>query len=278
FPSGDYLVDVLRQAMDLLTPGGRIYVGDVRNLKLLRCFATAIAAYQPSDDAAAADESLQWRINQNIHLETELLLDPDFFAGLKEDITDIAGVDIQLKRGWSHNELTRYRYEVVLHKQGTATVSVGQSPLLAWGKDIGGLEDLKGQLLTKRPAQVRIGAVPNPRLSGELDTLRTVWSTNSPELPATDLSTATGNGVEPEAFHALGGACGYRVATTWSSMAADGSCYDVVLIAPETIDTQAPTDIYLAQGVARSVAANKPSSMRYSKTLNQALRAHLARQ
>ena len=43
FPSAGYLLDVLDKVLGLLVPGGAVYMGDVRNLALLREFATGVA-------------------------------------------------------------------------------------------------------------------------------------------------------------------------------------------------------------------------------------------
>ena len=42
FPSAGYLLDVLAVAMGLLAPGGALFIGDVRNLSLLREFTTGM--------------------------------------------------------------------------------------------------------------------------------------------------------------------------------------------------------------------------------------------
>ncbi len=44
FPSIEYLTTVINGAMELLAPGGALFVGDVRNLRLARTFHTEIAA------------------------------------------------------------------------------------------------------------------------------------------------------------------------------------------------------------------------------------------
>ena len=44
FPDIGYLADVLRQAAALVVPGGAVFVGDVRNLRLLRAFRAAVLA------------------------------------------------------------------------------------------------------------------------------------------------------------------------------------------------------------------------------------------
>ena len=46
--------------------------------------------------------------------EKELLADPEFFTVLaRAQAGAVSGVDIRLKRGGHHNELTRYRYDVI---------------------------------------------------------------------------------------------------------------------------------------------------------------------
>ncbi|GAH91521.1 unnamed protein product, partial [marine sediment metagenome] len=48
-------------------------------------------------------------VERGLRLEKELLVDPDYFTTLGY------GVDLRTKRGHHHNELTRHRYDVVLH-------------------------------------------------------------------------------------------------------------------------------------------------------------------
>ena len=46
FPDVDHLAEVIAGALDLLAPGGALFVGDVRDLRSLRAFQTAIALRQ----------------------------------------------------------------------------------------------------------------------------------------------------------------------------------------------------------------------------------------
>lgn len=117
FPSVRYLLDVLRGAMDLLEPGGRIFLGDIRNLRLLRTFLTAITLHNGAHTGETL-AAVRDMVSHHNDLESELLLDPAFFARIAEEVPGVAGVDIRLKRGRLNNELTDYRYEVVLHKRG----------------------------------------------------------------------------------------------------------------------------------------------------------------
>jgi SAM-dependent methyltransferase len=177
FPSGDYLLDVLRGALDLVVPGGAVFVGDVRDLRQLHAFHAEVAERRGD---RTVEQGLAW--------EKELLVDPALFAGM--------GVaDIRVKRATYVNELSQFRYDVVLHKQPDRVRQLADVPELAW-------ESLRATaaLLRQRPKALRFTDVPNGRLT---------------------------DGVDPEALHELGDAHGYRTVTTWASTA-DGGSLEVV--------------------------------------------------
>lgn len=121
--------------MALLAPGGAVFIGDVRNLRLLNCFASAVQLHQ-ADTVTDNWPSLRRRIEQTQLAEKELLLAPAFFNALPHTIDTIAAVDIQLKRGNYRNELSSHRYEVVLRKGPVKALSLAQAPQLLWGKDV----------------------------------------------------------------------------------------------------------------------------------------------
>ncbi|MFD0279217.1 amino acid adenylation domain-containing protein [Kitasatospora sp. NPDC127111] len=112
-PSAGYLVEVLTRAAALLAPGGRIVVGDVRHLALLDAFQVSVL--QPGLPAGAGDAELARLVRQAVRQEDELLLDPRFFAALRREIPRIGRVEVLPKPGRDRNEMTRYRYDVVLH-------------------------------------------------------------------------------------------------------------------------------------------------------------------
>jgi amino acid adenylation domain-containing protein/non-ribosomal peptide synthase protein (TIGR01720 family) len=114
FPSAEYLSGVLRSAADRLAPGGQLFVGDVRNLRLHEEFRSAIRAARGTSSPRPA--------------ERELLLDPDFFTGL-----GFSTVDVRVKRGRYDNELSRYRYDVVLSHAPAFTSS---EVVYEWGTDV----------------------------------------------------------------------------------------------------------------------------------------------
>src|SRR5262249_33436661 len=113
FPSLDYLMQVLKKAAESIAPGGHIFLGDIRNHTLLEEFQSFVQLSQSSPTTERS--RLRQRVEQVVTEEDELLIDPTFFFALRETLPQITGVEVQLKRGRNRNELTQFRYDVVLH-------------------------------------------------------------------------------------------------------------------------------------------------------------------
>ena len=162
FPNLEYLESVICEAMKALKPGGKLFIGDVRNLTLLPSFATSQALRKGSCDDA------QSLINQLMLVERELLIAPEYFLQLKERLEEVAGVNIQLKRGQFDNDLSQHRYEVVIYKQGAQVVSCDQVASLQWEPKTHRLQDLPNLIDAIPQEQVKIAGIPNRRLAKEL--------------------------------------------------------------------------------------------------------------
>ncbi|MEV4643230.1 amino acid adenylation domain-containing protein, partial [Actinoplanes sp. NPDC049548] len=255
FPDGAYLTRVVERLMSLLVPGGRIVLGDIRYAESLRTFHTAIHARRESDPAA-----VRAAVERSVLVEKELVVAPEFFTALRDDHDDVAGVDIRLKRGGAHNELTRHRYEVVLHKTGAPLTSLADVPRLVWGRDVYAVEDLAGH-----EGSVRIAGIPNARLTDEAAQARAVQSDTPPEpVPAAP--------VDPEHLVRWAGTRGRHVAITWSSQALDR--FDAVLLAAE-VSPAAMTDAYQPRAGA-GPWVNNPTATRDLGALISATRRHAA--
>ncbi len=96
-----------------VAPGGFIFVGDVRSLPLLEAFHASVQLLKapPALPLAQLREQVRTRAAQ----ENELAVDPAFFFALRRRLPQIGRVEVRPKRGRSHNEMTRFRYQVVLH-------------------------------------------------------------------------------------------------------------------------------------------------------------------
>ncbi|WP_261717665.1 non-ribosomal peptide synthetase [Streptomyces sp. FZ201] len=243
FPGADYLTEVLRAASRLLAPGGRIFVGDVRNLRLLRTLRAAVETRRATTDDKSA---LRAAVEQSVRWEGELLLDPDYFAAL-----DGFDTEIRIKRGAHHNELSRYRYDVVLRPGPRAAVPDERE--VTWA----GADHLEA-LLAERPARLRVTGIPNARLADDLADLRALEGSSREAAP----------GADPEDLHALAERHGYRAALTWKGTADDGAL-DAVL----ALTDPAPG---LYRGTGAYPHANSPAPFRDVHALMRTLRAHAA--
>ncbi|WP_266156573.1 non-ribosomal peptide synthetase [Dyella silvatica] len=279
FPNATYLLDVIRQAMRLLAPGGRLFLGDIRNLQLLRCFATAVALHKA--DAGDDTAQLQRMIAQNLSMERELLLDPRFFTALQTSSDDIGAIDIQLKRGRAHNELTRYRYDVVLHKHPAAVSPATPSVQLQWSHDLASLASLREYLSAERPSSLRINGVPNGRIIGDVHAmLRLQDGSVAQAKQQFDIDAATTQGIDPEHLCDVAASLGYRSWLTWSGKP-DGRQFDAVLMLAEISGNGSMAGLYTANDTANTpllAYANNPDAGSDTRAFMLELRHQLSEQ
>jgi amino acid adenylation domain-containing protein len=228
FPSLNYLLRFLEGAIKAVKPGGKIFVGDVRNFALLEAFHASVHFYlAPSSLTKAA---LRERINKYVFQEDQLLIDPRFFNALRQHFPEIAAVEIKLKRGYYRNEMTRFRYDAVIHVGANGASSVS-CQWLDWQKQQLTLTSLRQFLIENKPKIVGVTRVPNARLQEEIRLLALLGDDAEKTVgEMRDLLSEVTNdaGVEPEDFWALGEQMAYAVDVTWRDSGGDG-CFDGVL-------------------------------------------------
>ncbi|NRS16242.1 amino acid adenylation domain-containing protein [Brevibacillus sp. HB1.4B] len=228
FPDASYLLDVLKKAIHAMNDKGAIFVGDVRNLSLLQTFLTEVE--MEKSPATLTIDQLQHRVQKRMRQEQELVIDPAFFYALQAQLHQISHVEIKLKRGSHHNELTRYRYDVVLHL-GKKVQPIEDFSWLDWHEE--GFQNIDGlrQIMTKyKPQILGLTNIPNLRLDranryqsllADKDVLKTV------EELRTD-QNHPGTGIDPEELWQLGAELRYSVDIAWMGDREDGS-YEAVL-------------------------------------------------
>ena len=274
FPNAGYLAEVIDNAVDLLAPGGALFIGDVRNHSLQGAFQTAVALARTNATDAA---EIRQRVQRAMLGEPELLLAPEFFTTWAADHPSVAGLDIEVKRGLADNELNRYRYDVTVHKTPTPVRSLATAPTWAWTQ-CAGLRGLHTQLISQRPTAVRITEIPR---AGLITDVR-IEQALAAGLPASrrtrpSRATATPDAATPEQLHRLGETTGYHVAVTWG---AQPGTLDAVFIAPTDPGAQHTpplTDLYLPPAGAhqRSTHANDPHTNTKISAVRQRLSARL---
>ena len=77
FPNAAYLTKVMENAVNIVRPGGHVYVGDVRSLPLLQAFASSVELFQAADELKRPE--LRDRIRRRVEREPELVSSPAHF-------------------------------------------------------------------------------------------------------------------------------------------------------------------------------------------------------
>ncbi|MFJ2178431.1 class I SAM-dependent methyltransferase [Streptomyces sp. NPDC087851] len=225
FPDDAHLLDVIGKALSLTAPDGSLFLGDVRTATLERGFHCAVRLSR--DDGTSDRATLLRGLADGLAQDKELHVDPGFFAALPAVFPRITAVDLQIKEGRAHNELTRYRYDVVL-RTARPTVDLSAAPRVRWGEGAHTLAEVAELLTAHRPgAALRLESVPNARIAAETAALRALDAGADVATAKALLRTAPPSTVpEPDALRALGARLGYAVTVTWSPL--DPTALDAV--------------------------------------------------
>jgi amino acid adenylation domain-containing protein len=197
FPDIAYVLKVLQGAARVLRPGGTIVVGDVRSLPLLRTFHASVEFHQSPGEMTRNE--LRRRISKRVMQEEELVIAPGFFMGLRETIPQVSQLEILAKRGRFRNELTKFRYDVLIR------VGKGRAEAYDWqGWQGQGPEAIGGVVGGTRTG---VDGIANARLAEEVALLAWLDGDGGAETAGELKAEFAGRrfaGVDPEALFELG--------------------------------------------------------------------------
>jgi amino acid adenylation domain-containing protein len=181
FPSTDYLLQALEQAVRVTKKGGHILVGDVRNLALQDAFHASVQLYKAGVDVTLAE--LRRLMRQGKRNEKELLIDAELFAELGRSWKKVGRVKSGLKKGKYDNELSRFRYNVVLEigeKEEIAT----PDHWVDWDEDGAWRVTLERVLASRPESGVGVRGIRDARTAWAVEAVRVI------ESEASDVSDA----------------------------------------------------------------------------------------
>ncbi len=142
-------------------------------------------------------------------------------------------VEIQPERGFFHNEMTRFRYDVILHlkeRENEPEKWMSEMVWLDWQQQALSLSDIRARLVENQPPYLALRHVANARLETEtqvLDWLANAASTETVGQLRESLSTFESKPVDPEALWQLTQELPYDIDISCSVDRTDGS-YDVI--------------------------------------------------
>ena len=223
FPGMEYFITVFARALRLLQSSGYIFIGDVQNHDLLELFHTSVQLSQAS--ATLPTQELRQRIRTHVEEEKKLLFSPEVFTALPQRFPQISQVEIQLKRGYAQNELTRFRYDVIL-RVGSPVQRLTQKPTWKiWHSEM--LTDIRHELAQCAPEFLGIAHVPNARLWTDAQAMNLLAGADAPQTAGELRNCLQPGGIEPEVWWQLETELPYRVYLCWSEKQ-HTACYDVL--------------------------------------------------
>lgn len=213
FPSAEYLVNLLREAIRILKPSGSIFLGDLRSTRLQRALYASVELHNASEQMPVSE--LRRKIEKRMAREQELVIDPSFFKDLRQQLPQLCAAEIHLKRGRYANELSKFRYDVILRVGEVRPARQVQGGALNWREDGLSLEVLKRRLADNQPEILVTKEVPNALLTSEFNALELLDSHPGPqtsgELREALRTVDVDPGVHPEELWAFAGELPYRV-------------------------------------------------------------------
>lgn len=274
FPDIDYLLAVVEGALQTLGNGGRLFIGDVRNLRLQHTFHGATQLARAAPDLSIGQ--LRSRIARALLQEKELVIDPDFFTVLPQHLPEIGRVSVLLKRGHLHSEMLLYRYDVIVHIGEQTAPEVEGTQDWHWSE--ADTVPTVTSRLQARPPLMRIHGVPNARLHPDIAACELIERADATQTVGDlrkELNSLATTAVDPESFWAAGEAHGYEVEICWTPGSA-GRHLEVVFRdrALQLVSGTATRDTP-AQRRPWSAYANKPLIGGLTPQLGTQLRAYL---
>ncbi|HEX7733564.1 MAG TPA: amino acid adenylation domain-containing protein [Ktedonobacteraceae bacterium] len=235
FPSVDYLLQVIAGALQVLQPGGKLFLGDIRSLPLQELFSASVEVAH-AEESSSAGLVLAHAL-RHMARETELLLAPTFFHALRARFPRIRHVETQLKRGTDHNELTTFRYDAILwlspEQEEEVTTSLPEKIVLDGTRETFRPATVYQLLSARQPAILHLTHIPNIRLQPAYQAWN--WLHQAPqdgrqtagELRSLLESSPFEPMVEPEHWWLCGDHLNYHATVRYPAEATDDS-YEVV--------------------------------------------------
>jgi natural product biosynthesis luciferase-like monooxygenase protein len=265
FPDAEYLVTVVTAALDLLEPGGSLFLGDLRSRDHQPLFSASVELARAP--ASMTIDELASRAEHRAVGDVELVVDPGLFHALAAQRPDIADVDVRLKPGRADNEMTRFRYDVVLQRSSDAPTPVADVRVLPLERISAGAIR---EALADEPTVLRVSSLRNDRLTRDA-ALAAVLAGAETSGTVADLRSALASvpaGDHPDDLDSIDAR--YETMATWSDAGIDR--FDVILrsrvgrwrIPPVAADPSLPWATYTNQPARHD-----------TKTLVPELRAHL---
>jgi amino acid adenylation domain-containing protein len=277
FPNLDYLDAVLENALLVVKPGGRIFVGDVQSYALLEMHHAADQLRRT--EGSTSRRQLLDVVKARVAQENELVLDPEYFHAFCKGHVNVCGVEVWHRRGRLLNETVQYHYDVILHV-GAATEPALPAEWKDWQRESFTVPDLRRILMEQGPNRFCVYNVPNARLARDRRVPILLRDEKGPDTADGILQALekTSPGVDPEDLWDIEKELPYRVNVLWSGSERD-AVFEAVFVKRNGCaeDIQAVPSRKPAERDLLPVHyyANNPAARKLAEELSPALRSFL---
>ncbi|MBN3527355.1 non-ribosomal peptide synthetase [Paenibacillus apiarius] len=224
FPDVTYLHTVLEHSAGRVKQGGCIFMGDICGFMFREAFHSSVVLKGAGDETPLPE--FNRLVQRKMKQHGELMLDSGYFLELRQRLPDIKAVEMLYKKGTYHNEMSKFRYDAVLHVGDKAIWEPEAS--YDWSSEVETWLQ-EGYLCKKHPAACfLIKGIPNARVAEEWSFLRWCRQAN-PMHKLADYRKQKGDdpqGVDPAAMVQWGGQS-HNVEMVLSETVREG-CLDAV--------------------------------------------------
>ncbi len=224
FPSAEYMLEVLKEALPLLKPAGHMFLGDIRNYALFDAFHASVCLAKSTDDMLI--EKFKLRYERRKLKEPEILYDPGFFLSLREIFPSVDSVQVELLRGNYLFEMTMFRYDATIRMNGENVQERTRIEWRDWRTEKFSIDKIDESLRSQNPTTLAVRDIQNSRVQAHASLVRAFRShaTNAGELRSLALAAAQAEpGQNPEEFWALGQKHNYKTIVGWPTNSMDGA-------------------------------------------------------
>jgi len=255
FPDWEYLNDVLRRAVDLVDEGA-VFVSDVRSLPLLEAFHGWVLRADAALSAPA--RPLATRAAATASSETELCVAAGWFFDFGRQTDRVSHVEVMPRLGLHDNEMTKFRFDAILHVGEVDTVLPRSIP---W-EEIRGLESLRLALEHPPTLPLVVTSIPNSRTATDVRFLELARDLTDADVATVEAaaiaSTESKRLVHPMDVWSLARPGQLDVRLSWARDTTDGS-FDAAFLQANSrrhvvFDIDGYADRPLANNPARAVA------------------------
>ncbi|BCH67484.1 hypothetical protein RvVAT039_pl03170 (plasmid) [Agrobacterium vitis] len=170
FPGLDYLSEVIEKSLSVLSDDGVIFIGDVRDYRLLEVFHLSVLLHGRGE-TPPGDQALRRKLQRSVETESELLVDPTWFLLLRDKFPGVSGVAIMPKISKYINEMSAFRYDVMVQK-GPGSRLPTEVNWIEFSKEKISPENIPTLLRCGGPDPIGLRGLQNPHLARFLSEYR----------------------------------------------------------------------------------------------------------